>query len=270
MATHWFLHEDHNKFRNAVKAIIDKAASNLRRPDARATLGDEHDQCQYLFTNIYTVMQEREADLTEAVLCCSKIPDPVVELRYYRSRVKRSGEQPKAQFVEGETGADFALVLNVSFPNVLQAQRSILGQAKILDRASTQINSDQLKQILRVGGPESAVYLLWGGDQPPTVVSAENVDAFTRTQGRSNLNGRILPFGQPLSEFFSEAFLGLWFGKDYDPVREKENPPATSIAVLYHFLHRMVPPPNVVYLGVMSAQQSGLRPGVYVNDIQDL
>src|SRR6185369_7794365 len=112
MASHWFLHEAHSEFRNAIGSIIDLAATDLSRPDARASLGDEHDQCQYLFTKMYSVMQERASDLTEAVLCCSRIPDPVVELRYYRSRVKRSTKKPDPQFIEGETGADFALVLD--------------------------------------------------------------------------------------------------------------------------------------------------------------
>ena len=133
MSTHWFLQEKHVEFRNTITAIIDTAARGVRRSDARATLGDEHDQCQYLFTKMYTLMQERQDEMTKAVLCCSRIPDPVVELRYYRSRVKRSKKQPDAQFIEGETGADFALVLDINFPGILQAQRSVLGQAKILD-----------------------------------------------------------------------------------------------------------------------------------------
>lgn len=270
MSTHWFLQEKHVEFRNTVSAIVDGAAIDLRRSDARATLGDEHDQCQYLFTKMYTLMQGRQDDLTKAVLCCSRIPDPVVELRYYRSRVKRSKKQPDAQFVESETGADFALVLDVSFPGILQAQRSVLGQAKILDGSSIALDDQQLEQILRVAGPESAAYLIWGENQGPTVVSAENIAASRRTQRAGRLPNSILPFGRPLSEFFSEAFIGLWFGKDYTPEKAGENPPKTSVAILYHFLHMGVPPPNVVSFGIMSGKLLGVRPGVYVNDVVDL
>jgi hypothetical protein len=219
---------------------------------------------------MYTLMQERADDLTEAVLCCSRIPAPVVELRYYRSRVKRVRKQSDPQFIEGETGADFALVLDVNFPSILQAQRSVLGQAKILDRSTLALDDEQLEQILRVGGPESAAYLIWGENQSPTVLSAENVATFTRTQGASYLNSNILPFGQPLSEFFSEVFIGLWFGRDYDAKKEGEDPPETSIAILYHFLHMGVPPPNVVYFVLRVGTRLGVRPGVYVNDVIDL
>jgi hypothetical protein len=198
VATHWFLKKSRTEFHSTITTIIDKASVDLGRPDARVTLGDEHDQCQYLFTKMYTLMQERVNDLTHAILRCSKIPAPIVELRYYRSRIKRGRKQSNAQFIEGETGADFALVLDVNLPNVLQAQRSVLGQAKILDGSSLALDNEQLERILQVGGPESAAYLVWGKKKLPSVLSAENVAAFIRTQGGSYLSTRILPFARPI------------------------------------------------------------------------
>jgi hypothetical protein len=270
MSTHWFLHDKHVEFRNSIGAIIDTATVDLRRSDARATLGDEHDQCQYLFTKMYTLMRDRQEELSRVVLCCSSIPDPVVELRYYRSRVKRSKTQTGPQFIEGETGADFALVLDVSFPDILRAQRSVMGQAKILEGPSVRLDDDQLDQIIRVAGSESAAYLIWGQNQAPIVVSAENIAALRRTQGVSRLSNSVLRFGRPLSEFFSEAFIGLWFGKDYTPEKAGEAPPKDSVAILYHFLHMGVPPPNLVYFGMTSGRLLGIRPGVYVNEVVDL
>lgn len=270
MASHWFLQDKHMEFRDSITFIFNRASEDICRSDGRTGAGDEDTQCQHLFTKIYTLMQERSDDLTKKVLCCSKIPDPVVELRYYRSRVKRSKEQLGVQFIEKETGADFVLIIDINFPGTFQAQRSVLGQAKILVKDNLVIDNKQLQQLLRVGGPESAAYLIWADDQLPTVITAENIAAFVRTQGANTLRRNIFAFGQPLSEFFSEAFIGLWFGKDYDAKKENENPPETSIAILYHFLHQGVPPPNVVYFGLMSSQKAGIRPGVYIRDVVDL
>jgi hypothetical protein len=270
MATHWFLKEDHTEFRNAMASIIDSVSMDLIRPDAWTSLGDEHDQCQYLFTRMYALMQERTNDLSKAVLCCSKIPDPVIELRYYRSRVKRSKNKSQPQFIEKETGADFALVLDVNFPGILQAQRSVLGQAKILKSSAAIIDDYQLERILQIAGPESAAYLIWGENQSPIIISAENIASMIKTQGSRNINRSILPFGLPLSEFFLESFVGLWFGRNYNPEKENERPPETSIAILYHFLHMGVPPPNVIYLGILSGNNFNIAPGLYINDVKDL
>jgi len=270
MATHWFLRENHSKFRNSIASVIDEAVMDLSRHDARDTLGDEHTQCQHLFTKIYTLMRGRQQELTEHLLCCSKVRDPVVELRYYRSPVRRSRSIKSPQFIESETGADFALTLQIDLPDILQAERSVLGQAKVLDSPSAQFNEDQLNKLLDVGGPESATYMLWRADYPPTIVSAENIESHIRTQGASRLGPLVFTLGKPLAEFFCDGFLGLWFGKDYDPKKECEEPPPESIGILYHFLHRGTPPPNVVHFGLSSRRELRVRPGVYIDDIVDI
>ena len=58
--------------------------------------------------------------------------------------------------------------------------------------------------------------------------------------------------------------MALWFGKDYDPAIEGDKVPSGSIGVLYHFLHSAVPPPNVVYIGVHSAEKLQVDPRVVV------
>lgn len=270
MAKHWFLEDGHTKFRKAVADIIERAAEDICQSNASETLGDEHLQCQHLFSKMYALMQAGQRDLSNALLCCSRVPNPVVELRYYKSRVRRKKGGAKSQFVEKETGADFALTLRVDLPGVLQAERSVLGQAKILGRPSVELDIEQLDLLLKVAGAESGAYLLWHTDLSPTVVTAENVTSHTRTHGKDRLYPGLCELGQSFSDFFSETFLGLWFGKDYDPVKEGEHPPASSIPILYHFLHRGLPPPNVVYFGLGSADQMQLPPGVYVTDVTDM
>ena len=81
---------------------------------------------------------------------------------------------------------------------------------------------------------------------------------------------QIASLGQSLAEFFCDAFVGLWFGKDYDPDREGESPPPQSIPILFHFLHRGAPPPNIVHFGVGDADVMGSSPGVYVSEITDI
>lgn len=269
MAAHWFLKEDHSRFRNSISSVIDEVAGELARPDARNTLGDEHDQCQFLFTGIYTLMKYRQEEFTRHLLCCSKIPDPVVELRYYRSRVKRDRANGKPQFIEKETGADFALALQIDLPDLIQAERSVLGQAKILSDRVAHLNKCQLDKLLEVAGPESAAYMLWGVEYPPTVVTAENIESYIRTRPTNSLEPGILTLGRSLAEFFCDSFIGLWFGRDYNPERECEDPPSTSIGVLYHFLHRGVPPPNVVYFGIRYRRGRD-APGFIVRDIKDV
>ena len=220
MSTHWFLRNEHLKFRNSINKIIKTAAADLCRNDTSNTLGDEHQQCQHLFTKIYTLMQERQNELTEHLLCCAKVSDPVIELRYYRSRIRKDKTSGDKQFVEKETGADFALTLGINLPGILQAERSVLGQAKVMKLPSIELDVNQMKTLLNVGGPESAAYLLWSTDHYPCVISAENVAAHIRTQGMDRLYPNLFTLGQSLQDFFCDAFIGLWFGKDYDPKRK--------------------------------------------------
>lgn len=253
-----------------MSSIIDDAAVDLCRSDSRETLGDEHEQCQHLFTKVYTLMRERQKELTDNLLCCSRVHDPVIELRYYKSKVKRSQNSKNPQFIESETGADFALALRIDLPGILRIERSVLGQAKVLDKKSTPINEDQLETILSVGGAESATFIIWGTHTSPVVISADNIASFCQTQNTMRLNSSVLPLGKPLSEFFCDAFISLWFGKSYDPEKEGDKPPSSSIPVLYHFLHRGNPPPNVVYFGIMSGRRLNIPPGVYVHDRVDI
>jgi hypothetical protein len=270
MPSHWLFRDVNNEFAEGIASIIAEAAVDIARTDARATLGDEHDQCQYLFTKIYTLLQSRQAGLTRLLLRSTDLRDPVVELRYYRSKVRRTRQGARAQFVEAETGADVAFALKVDLPGVLKAERSVLGQAKILSNNGAVIEPEQLQHLRAVAGPESATYLLWGDDAPPVVVSAENIAAAVRTTGSHRFDTTLLRAGKPLSEFFCESFVGLWFGKDYEAQRAQDRPPKDSIGVLYHFLHRGAPPPNVVFFGLQSARQVNVAPGVYVREVVDI
>ena len=270
MPSHWLFREVDNEFADGVAKAMEEAAADLARPDARETLGDEHDQCQHLFTKMYTLLQSRAGGLSRMLLRSTDFRNPVVELRYYRSRVRRARQGSRAQFVEAETGADFAFALAIDLPGVIKAERSVLGQAKILSDAGVVIEPEQLQQLRTVAGPESATYLLWGNGAPPSVVSAENIAAAIRTTGTNRVPPTLLRAGKPLSEFFCDSFVGLWFGKDYASQRAEDHPPKESIGVLYHFLHRGTPPPNVVYFGLSSARQVKVPPGVYVQDIIDI
>jgi hypothetical protein len=270
MPNHWFFKDGNVEFQKSITEIIGEAATHVCQQDARNTLGDEHEQCQYLFTKTYTLMQERHQQLTRHLLLCSKIPDPVVELRYYRSRRKRDQSAKDPQFVEKETGADFALTLNIDLPGVLQAERSVLGQAKIITPPSSSLDIHQLNNLLRQAGSESACYLLWQVNRGPVVVTADNVVAHVRNENSKRLYSSLLNLGQPLADFFCNAFIGLWFGKDYEPTKYGEKPPQRSIPILYHFLHRNAPPPNVAYFGLSTHQRTQIPAGVYVNEIVDI
>lgn len=264
LPSHWLLEDDHEVFRNAISKMVITAAEDLCRVDVRSTLGDEHDQCQHLFTKLFTIMQQNTDELTEALLCCSKVPDPVLMLGYYRSRIRRSRTSADPQFIESETGADFALTLEVDLPNVLRANRSVLGQAKIIGPKPISIKKDQLRMILKVAGPESGAYLVWDEDTTPTIISAANIATHCRLHDKDLIDTSLLPVGKPLAEFLCDVFLALWFGRDYDPVLEGDKVPSGSIGVLYHFLHSAVPPPNVLYMGVASAKKHQTKPGVVV------
>jgi hypothetical protein len=268
MARHWFLNDGHEEFRNAISAAVRDTAADLTRPDAKAALGDEHEQCQHFFSKLYARFQHDRAQLTRALICCSRIPDPVLELRYYRSSRRRSKGAP---FGENTTGADFALALRVDLPGVIQAERSTLGQAKVFDNGSCRVDGEQCELLRKTAGAEGAAYLMWGPDAGVDVVSANNVRSCLRTSGRGGLHQDVLALGKPFDEFVCDDLIGLWFGKDYVAAEERERPPVTSVGVLFHFLHASAPPPNVAYFGLSSSQvQGGLAPGVYIADVVDM
>ena len=106
---HWLLNDNHQVFRSTLESLVAQAAQNLSSPGARNALGGEDTQCQHFFTKLYTLMQVNQDDLTKALLCCTRIADPVIEIRYYRSVPRRSQKRGGPQLVESETGADFAL-----------------------------------------------------------------------------------------------------------------------------------------------------------------
>jgi len=110
---------------------------------------------------------------------------------------------------------------------------------------------------------------VWGVDISPVIITADNIDFYCRTQETMHLNSSVISIGKPISEFFCDAFISLWFGKSYLPEKERDDPPSNSISVLYHFLHKGNPPPNVVYFGIESGHQLGMQPGVYVSEIVD-
>lgn len=264
--SHWLLGEDHRVFRDLLSRIISPASDDLAREDARETLGDEDHQCSHFFAKAYSQLQAASGDLTEALLCCSKIGDPVLELRHYQSVRRRNSKRKRPQLVENVTGADFALTLEVDVPGDIRADRSVLGQAKLIDDGGIPIARMQLDSILQSGGPESATYLMWGCENRPVVVSAENVRSLSRVNGTNRLDMGILRFGKPFAEFLIEAFIGLWFGRDFDRSRTDTSVPHDSPAALYAMLHIGPPPPNVIHLGIGTSQSRDLPPGVYVTE----
>lgn len=156
--SHWLLGEDHSVLRNLLAEITSQPTDDLSRDDVRDSIGGEDTQCQHFFTKAFTLMKTREDDLTKALLCCSRVKDPIMEFRYYRSVPRRSRKRKSPQLVEGETGADFALTLGAEVPGEISADRSVFGQAKIIDNQSIPISAQQLDTLLSFAGPESATY----------------------------------------------------------------------------------------------------------------
>jgi hypothetical protein len=77
---HWLLDDDHAAFRRALTVLVDQAAAPLANPMARRFLGGEDTQCQHFFSRLYGLMQTQQAELTKALLCCSRVKDPVIEI----------------------------------------------------------------------------------------------------------------------------------------------------------------------------------------------
>jgi hypothetical protein len=171
--------------------------------------------------------------------------------------------------VERETGADFALTIEVDVPNEIHADRSVLGQAKLVDGESIPIDGRQLHTLLDFGGPESATYLMWGSGHEPIVIAAENIRTLGRVRRTNRLVVDVLRYGKPFAEFLVESFIGLWFGKDFDrrAIAQIEPIPQESPTALYMMLHGGTPPPNVLHLGISSSRSRDLRPGVYVSEV---
>jgi len=242
----------------------------LIAPGARTKLGGEDTQCQHFFTALYTLMQTNQAHLSQALLCCSRIRDVVIDLRYYRSVPRRSRKRGGPQLVETETGADFALTLQAAVPDEIRADRSVLGQAKLVDDQSIPIPTQQLNSLLEFAGSVSGVYLLWGEDHSPVVVTAENIKTLARGQGTNRLRHEVLQYGKPFAEFLVDMFVGLWFGKDFIREEIRQRIPSKSPTALYVMLHMGAPPPNVLHLDIGSSRGRDRAPGVYVQDILDL
>jgi hypothetical protein len=267
---HWLLNEDHRVFRSALAALVDQAAAELADPRARRYLGGEDTQCQHFFTKLYTLMQTHQAELTQSLLCCSRVKDPVIELRYYRSVPRRSRKRGGPQLVETETGADFAFTLQVAVPDEIRADRSVLGQAKLVDDESVPIPIQQLNSLLEFAGPMSGVYLLWGPRQSPAVITVDNIKTLARTKGTNRLRPDVLRYGKPFAEFLVDMFLGLWFGKDFVRDEIRKRIPTNSPTALYVMLHMGVPPPNVIHFDISSSRGRDRPPGVYIQEINDL
>jgi len=195
----------------------------------------------------------------------------MVEIRYYRSVPRRSHKLGGPQLVESETGADFALTLEVQVPGEISADRSILGQAKLVDKASFPIPSYQLEMLLKVAGPESGAYLMWGPGQDPYVLTAENIRTLSRISKTNRLQPSVIPYGKPFAEFLVDMFLGLWFGKDFVRQNVPARIPKNSPTALYVALHMGAPPPNVVHFSIGSRRRGEDRiPGIYFRKLYNL
>jgi len=130
-------------FAAAIRKVIDEAAGNLN-PD---TDGDEDTQCQQLFTEMFTTLRLNQERLTDLLQANAEVPNLRVECRYYHSKRRRNHKDDRVQFVEKETGADFALVLLVFLPNLVMAQRHVLGQVKLVRGGSIGIDRAQLTTL---------------------------------------------------------------------------------------------------------------------------
>jgi len=267
---HWLLNKDHRVFRGAVESVVMEATKGLIDPDARDSLGGKDTQCQHFFTKVFTLFRTYEADLTRALLCCSRLQDPVIEMRYYRSVPRRSSRRGGPQLVESETGADFALTLEVAVPGEIAADRSVLGQAKLVDLYSVPIPASQLEKLLGFAGPESGVYMMWGPNQQPSMVTAQNIRTLARVNGSNRLRSQVASYGKPFAEFLVDMFFGLWFGKDFVRAAIPKRIPKNSPTALFAMLHLGTPPPNVVHFGITSSKARDLPAGVHVQEIIEL
>ncbi len=264
LPSHWLLKTGHVEFRAAMARIVQEASSDVMQPDSRATLGYEDTQCQHFFSAMFTMFRERQQMLSEALACCAAFPEAFLQVGYYRSVSRRSSSVPGPQLVEKETGADFALTLEVDVPGSIHADRSVLGQAKLIDRNGIPISRTQLECLLTTGGPESAAYMMWGPGQEPSVITAQNVSTLGRLDCSNSLSDDVLAYGRRFDEFLLESFIGLWFGKDFDRQSVDADVPERSPTALYFMLHTGTPPPVVFHIKIGSARDFDIEPGLHV------
>ncbi|MCX7049613.1 MAG: hypothetical protein NTX50_29525 [Candidatus Sumerlaeota bacterium] len=251
-----------DRFANSVKAIIDKCADSLNSSD----LGDEDTQCQHLFTSIFTMLRTEEHRLSQLLITDSKICDLRVEFRYFRSCRRKNHHDKRIQFIESETGADFALGLMVDLKDIACAQRHVLAQVKLIKNGAIRINRNQLDLLERSAGGEQGLYAMWGEANSPNVVTVANMKAVMRAASCGVRANAIKRFGRALSDYVVEDFLGLWHGADYYANEYGDHPPTQSPPVLYHLLHGGEPPANVSYFGIYNTNlfDLDLSPGFHV------
>jgi hypothetical protein len=131
------------------------------------------------------------------------------------------------QFVESETGADFAVALSVSLKNIAKTQRHVLAQVKLIEqRDRIRLDRSQLAKLDEAAGGELSLYAVWGENTPPSVATVANLKAVLRANRARNsvMASSLLRFGRPLSEYIADEFLGLWHGADFYSREYKETP----------------------------------------------
>lgn len=251
------------RFSDMIKSIVDSCARNV----ASENLGDEDTQCQHLFTASFVSLRNQESVLTRYLLEDSLVPHLVVEFRYYRSKRRRNSRDRRIQFVEAETGADFACSLMINLPNIANTQRHVLAQAKLVKSARIRLDAQQLTTLEEATGGELGLYAFWGEGILPPVVTIANLKAVLKaSKGVVTINA-LQRFARPLSDSIVDDFLGLWHGADFHSRDYEETPPPQSPPVLYHLLHGGEPPPNTVYFGISDANILGVRPGFHVTGV---
>lgn len=249
------------RFASAVRATIQEVADAIDSTDS----GDEDTQCQQLFSELFTTFRNRQPELSGYLVADSAIENLVVEFRYYRSRRQRNHRDDRVQFVEQETGADFALAQLVYLEDIAVVQRHVLGQAKLIEGTRIRIDRTQIATLRQAAGGELGVYALWGSGNSPRVVTIANVKGVINATSGPVTIDRVDRFTRPLADYIVDDFLGLWHGVDFHPEEyPKEDAPAESPAVLFHFLHGGTPPRNTAYFGMYRTMKFGQMPGFHV------
>ncbi len=257
------------RFARAVKGIVAEASTSVLSDQ----LGEEDTQCQHLFTRIFSRLQAQQERLSDYLVTDSRIRDLVMVLRYYRSRRRRRGGlEDLIQFVESETGADFALSLKIDLADIAEMNRHTLGQAKLIEADRIRIDRDQLQKIDEAAGGELGVYAIWGEGFKPAVLTISNLKAVVRASSTKTIPlESVARFTRPLEDYMVDEFLGLWHGADfYADEIEEEQRPRTSPPTLFHLLHMGAPPPNIFHMDVTNARLTGdigfegAPPGFYI------
>lgn len=249
-----------SRFAEIVRSILEECAQSL----SSGMLGDEDTQCQHLFTSLFQDLRAQETLLSQALRQDSAVPDLCVEFRYYRSRRRSNYQDRRIQFVESETGADYALALLVDLKNIAHIQRHILAQVKLIKAGSVRVNQPQMRLLEESAGGEFGLYTIWGEETSPFGITVANMKGVIRaTSGRPRAS-HLQKFGRQFADYVLDDFLGLWHGVDFHAQEYGETPPEKSRPVLYHLLHQGEPPPNVAYFGVQNATPNGIQPGFYV------